>query len=49
MCRRNQLLGIGLLVFGLGLLVACWFESEFVRNCFGVILIAAGVLILQKK
>lgn len=49
MCRRNQLLGLGMLVFGLGLLVGCWFETEFVRNCIGVGLVAAGVLCLQKK
>lgn len=49
MCRRNQLLGLGLLVFGLGLLVGCWFEGEFVRNCIGVGCCAGGVLFLQKK
>lgn len=49
MCRRNQLLGIALLAFGLGLLVCCWFESGFVRNCLGIGLLAAGILFLQKK
>lgn len=49
MCRRNQLLGLGLLAFGLGLVVGCWMESEFVRNCLGIGLIAVGVLVLQKK
>lgn len=49
MCRRNLLLGLSLLAFGIGLMVACWLESEFVRNCIGVGVIAAGVLTLQKK
>ena len=35
--------------FGLGLLVGCWFQSELVRNCWGIILIAGGIFILQKK
>ena len=49
MCRKNQLLGIAVLAFGLGLMVACWMASEFVRNCLGFLLIGLGVLILQKK
>lgn len=49
MCRKNQLWGIAVLAFGLGLMVGCWLESEFVRNCFGFGMIAVGVLILQKK
>lgn len=49
MCRRNLLLGFGLLAFGFGLLVGCWLESEFVRNCIGLGLMAVGVLVLQKK
>ena len=40
---------LGLFAFGLGLLAGCWLESEFVRNCIGVGLIACGVLILQRK
>lgn len=49
MCRRNQLLGIAALAFGAGLLVCCWFDSGFVRNCVGIGLIAAGIFLLQKK
>ena len=49
MCRKNQLWGIAILAFGLGLLVGCWMESEFVRNLLGIGLIAVGVLFLQKK
>ena len=33
----------------LGLLTGCWMESEFVRNCIGVGMMACGVLILQRK
>lgn len=49
MCRRNQLLGLGILAFGLGLLVGCWLESELLRNCLGLGLLAAGVLCWQKN
>jgi hypothetical protein len=49
MCRRNQLLGIAAIALGAGLLICCWFESEFVRNCVGYGLIAAGIFVLQKK
>lgn len=49
MYRRNLLLGLGMLAFGLGLLAGCWLQSEFVRNCIGVGLMAGGVLILQRK
>ncbi len=49
MCRKNQLLGVALIAFGLGLLVGCWWESEFARNCCGIGLLAGGILLLQKK
>ncbi len=49
MCRRDQLLGIGLLAFGAGLLLAGWMESEFLRWVLGIGLVAAGLLTLQKK
>lgn len=49
MCRRNQILGLAALAFGLGLLVGCWFQSEFVRNCWGILLIVGGIFVLQKK
>ena len=42
-------MGIAALAFGVGLLVCCWFESDFVRNCLGIGLVAAGIFILQKK
>ena len=49
MCRRNQLLGIALIAFGLGLLVAGFFESVFFCGCIGVGIIVAGVVVAQKK
>jgi hypothetical protein len=49
MCRRNQLVGVGILTFGLGMLTCCWLESEIVRNCCGIALAAIGLLLTQKK
>jgi hypothetical protein len=49
MCRRNQLIGIFALGFGLGMLFAGLFESGFFCGCVGVGLMAGGLLILQKK
>lgn len=49
MCRRNQLLGVALAGFGMGLVVACLFESTFFCGCVGLIAICAGVCLLKKK
>lgn len=49
MCRRNQLLGVGLLSFGLGLLSVVWIETEFLRWVLGIGLIVAGLALVQKK
>lgn len=49
MCRRNQLLGIGLMGFGVGLLAARLFESEFFCGCVGVAALVVGVMVMQKK
>lgn len=49
MCRRNQLLGVLAAGVGIGLLLACFFESGFFCGCVGIGLIVTGVLILQKK
>ena len=49
MCRRNQLGGMAALFLGLGLLIGCWLESEGARNVCGILLVAGGVLLLQKK
>lgn len=49
MCRKNQLLAVALAGVGAGLLLACFFESGFFQCCFGIGLIVAGVMLLQKK
>ncbi len=49
MCRRNQILGTALAAFGLGLLVAGFFESVLFCGCIGIGCIAVSVVILQKK
>lgn len=49
MCRRNQLWGVALVAFGLGLMLASLFESTFFCGCVGVVAIVVGVGILQKK
>lgn len=49
MCRKNHLWGLAVLAFGLGLLAGCWLESEVSQICFGLMLIAGGFLIFQKK
>lgn len=49
MCRRNQLLGVALAAFGLGLLVAGFFESAFFCGCVGIGSIVVGIVFLQKK
>lgn len=49
MCRKNQLLGVAVTAFGVGLLVASFFETPFFCGCLGLIAMAVGVVILQKK
>ncbi len=49
MCRRNQLLGVALGGVGIGMLLACFFESGFFCCCLGVGLVMAGLCVLQKK
>lgn len=49
MCRRNQLLGVALMAFGLGLLVAGFFESVFFCGCMGIGIVVVGVVVVKKK
>lgn len=49
MCRRNQLLGVGIIGFGLGLLAAGLFESVFFCGLVGVSVIVVGVVVFQKN
>ncbi len=49
MCRRNQIWGVALAAFGLGLLVASFIESVLFCGCAGIGCVAVAVVILQKK
>ena len=49
MCRRDRLLGILAAGVGIGMLLACFFESGFLCCCVGLGLLVTGVLVLQKK
>lgn len=49
MCRRNQLLGCMLGAFGVGMLVACFFESGFFCGCIGLCTAIGGVAVWRKK
>lgn len=49
MCRRNQLLGVAAIAFGLGLLVGSQMESGFLCGCVAIGLIALGVLWQRKR
>lgn len=49
MCRRNKLLGVGLMGFGAGLLAAGLFESVFFCGFVGVAVLIVGVMVVQKK
>lgn len=48
MCRRNQLLSLGFIGFGIGLLIGCHLESAFWCTLFGISAVLMGVLWLQK-
>lgn len=49
MCRRNQLWGLAMLTFGLGLLLGCWVESGLGCICCGFGFLIGGVVLIQKK
>ena len=49
MCRRNQLLGVAAVGVGIGMLLACFFESGFFCCCAGIGLVITGVLVLPKR
>ena len=48
-CRKNQLLGVALMAFGLGLLLATFFESGLFCGCLGFGVAAVGIVVLQKR
>lgn len=45
MCRRNQALAIGLIAFGVGVLVGGWIESCILRFLLAAGSIAAGIFL----
>ena len=49
MCRRNQLWGVALLAFGIGLLVGAKIGSGFFCICFAFGLVAFGFSVWRKK
>ena len=49
MCRKNRVIGVGLAALGGGLLIATIFPRGFIVFIVGVILTAAGVILLTKS
>ncbi len=49
MCRYNQLWGIILLTFGLGLLIGLWIEGGFFAHCFGFGFLIVGCGMARRK
>lgn len=49
MCRRNQLFGVALAGFGLGLLVSGFFESGFFCGCVALCALCGGVLVMCRR
>ncbi len=49
MCRKHQIMGIAAGCFGLGLITAVFCESMLFCGCLGLVLVAAGLWLLQKK
>ncbi len=49
MCRKNQVIGIAAIAFGIGILVGGQIGSGLWCSCVAVGVIAAGLTFLQKK
>ena len=49
MCRRNQLCGLGMLCFGIGLLIGLWVNCGFLAHCIGFGCVICGCCLLKKK
>ncbi len=49
MCRKNQLWGLLMMAFGVGMLLACCFESGFFCGLLGLGLAIAGGVMACKK
>ena len=48
MCRRTQLLGAVLIALGIGFLLSCLFGSGFFLILIGILLVAAGLLVMKQ-
>lgn len=49
MCRRFQVLAVGLIAFGAGVLVGGWVESGLIRFLLAAGAIFGGILLLGEK
>ena len=49
MCRKNYVIGVGLMSLGIGILGGFCLGSWFLCACSSLSLIALGVLILKKR
>ena len=49
MCRRNHLLGVSILAFGLGILVGYSLESWFLCSFGGLVLIGIGFCVMRRR
>ena len=49
MCRRNLVVVVGLIAFGIGVLTGGWIESVIVRTLVATGAIGIGVCFLQEK
>lgn len=48
MCRRNQLFGMALVGFGLGLLLSGLFESAFFCGLLGIGILCGGFVMVKR-
>ena len=48
MCRQNQLWGLALIAFGVGILLGAWLERCFFTTCFAVGVGVVGFGFLRK-
>ena len=49
MCRQNQLLGVAILGFGLGMLIGIWLDGGFFGHCFALGMAVCGLCMLRRK
>lgn len=49
MYRRNQLCGIAVLTFGIGMLIGLWVDSSFLAHCCGFGFVFCGCGMMRKK